>query len=74
MSTHGGLVFQGQSDGRFVARDALSGAVLWSTDMGVGTQAPPITYSIGGVQYVAVLGGYGGAFGALYVAGTAPIK
>jgi quinohemoprotein ethanol dehydrogenase len=60
MSTHGGLVFQGQSDGKFVARDAVSGAVLWSTDMGVGTQAPPITFSVGGKQYVSILAGWAG--------------
>lgn len=60
MSTHGGLVFQGQADGRFVARDDRSGAVLWSADMGVGTQAPPITYSVGGKQYVSVLAGWAG--------------
>jgi quinohemoprotein ethanol dehydrogenase len=60
MSTHGGLVFQGQSDGRFVARDDRTGAVLWSTDLGVGTQAPPITYMVGGRQYVSILAGWAG--------------
>jgi quinohemoprotein ethanol dehydrogenase len=60
MSTHGGLVFQGQSDGKFVARDDKTGAVLWSADMGVGTQAPPITYSVGGKQYVSILAGWAG--------------
>ncbi|MFI4978893.1 MAG: PQQ-dependent dehydrogenase, methanol/ethanol family [Nevskiales bacterium] len=60
MSTHGGLVFQGQSDGKFVARDDNTGAVLWSADMGVGTQAPPITYSVGGKQYVSILAGWAG--------------
>ncbi len=60
MSTHGGLVFQGQADGRFVARDDRTGAVLWSADLGVGTQAPPITYSVGGRQYVSILAGWAG--------------
>ncbi|MDB5986319.1 MAG: PQQ-dependent dehydrogenase, methanol/ethanol family [Nevskia sp.] len=60
IATHGGLVFQGQSDGKFVAHDATTGAVLWSTDLGVGTQAPPITYSIGGKQYVSILAGWAG--------------
>jgi quinohemoprotein ethanol dehydrogenase len=60
MSTHGGLVFQGQSDGKFVARDDKTGAVLWSADMGVGTQAPPITFSVGGRQYVSILAGWAG--------------
>jgi quinohemoprotein ethanol dehydrogenase len=60
LATHGGLVFQGQADGRFLAHDASSGAVLWSADMGVGTQAPPITYEVGGKQYVSVLAGWAG--------------
>ncbi|HVT34281.1 MAG TPA: PQQ-dependent dehydrogenase, methanol/ethanol family [Nevskiaceae bacterium] len=60
MSTHGGLVFQGQADGRFVAHDAATGAELWSYDMGVGTQAPPITYTVDGRQYVTVLAGWAG--------------
>ena len=60
MTTHGGLVFQGQADGKFVARDDRTGAVLWSTDMGVGTQAPPITYSVNGRQYVTLLAGWAG--------------
>jgi quinohemoprotein ethanol dehydrogenase len=60
MATHGGLVFQGQADGRFVAHDAQSGAELWSRDMGVGTQAPPITYTVDGKQYVSILAGWAG--------------
>ena len=60
MTTHRGLVFQGQSDGKFVARDDRSGTVLWSAYMGVGTQAPPITYSVGGRQYVSILAGWAG--------------
>lgn len=59
--TRGGLVFQGRADGQFVATDAKSGAELWSHDMGVGTQAPPLTYSVDGKQYVSVLAGWGGA-------------
>jgi quinohemoprotein ethanol dehydrogenase len=59
--TRGGLVFQGRADGRFNAHDAASGEVLWSREMGVGTQAPPLTYSVDGVQYVAILAGWGGA-------------
>jgi quinohemoprotein ethanol dehydrogenase len=61
LSTRGGLVFQGLADGRFTARDANTGAELWSQSMGVGTQAPPITYELDGKQYVAVLAGWSGA-------------
>jgi quinohemoprotein ethanol dehydrogenase len=60
MATHGGLVFQGQSDGQFVARDDRSGQALWHADMGVGTQAPPITFSVNGQQYVSILAGWAG--------------
>ncbi|SER17548.1 quinohemoprotein ethanol dehydrogenase [Solimonas aquatica] len=60
MATHGGLVFQGQSDGQLIAHDAQSGETLWRFDMGVGTQAPPITYSVNGKQYVSVLAGWSG--------------
>ena len=61
LSTKGGLVFQGQADGQFQAHDASTGAVLWSAAMGVGTQAPPITYSVDGKQYVSVLAGWAGS-------------
>ncbi len=61
LSTHGGLVFQGRSDGKFAAMDASSGKMLWSADMGVGTQASPITYEIDGEQYVSILAGWGGS-------------
>jgi quinohemoprotein ethanol dehydrogenase len=44
--THGGLVFQGHADGRFVAYDASVGDEVWNRDMGVGTQAAPITYAV----------------------------
>jgi quinohemoprotein ethanol dehydrogenase len=59
--THGGLVFQGRADGRFVANDAATGAELWSHDMGVGTQAPPMSFEVDGKQYVSILAGWGGA-------------
>jgi quinohemoprotein ethanol dehydrogenase len=60
LSTAGDLVFQGQADGRFIARDARTGEVLWSFDLGVGTIAPPITYTVGGKQYLTLLAGWTG--------------
>lgn len=59
--THGGLIFQGRSDGRFVAVDAKDGKELWAFNMGVGTQAAPMTYTVNGKQYVTILAGWGGA-------------
>lgn len=61
--TAGGLVFQGTGDGRFEARNADSGELLWSFDAQNGMLAGPVSYERDGVQYVAVVAGYGGAFG-----------
>ena len=60
IATHGGLVFQPNGAGQFVAYDAKSGQSLWSYDMGVGSQAAPITYTVNGKQYVSVLAGFAG--------------
>ena len=62
LTTAGDLVFQGRADGDFVAYDATTGEVLWSHHMGVGISAPPITYSVDGRQYVALLAGWGSAY------------
>jgi quinohemoprotein ethanol dehydrogenase len=61
LSTAGNLVFQGTSDGRFVAYSADRGEKLWEVAVGTGVIASPITYLIDGVQYVSVLAGWGGA-------------
>jgi len=60
LSTTSGLVFQGNGTGDFAAYDATNGKKLWSMPMGSGIVAPPITYSIAGVQYVSVAVGWGG--------------
>jgi quinohemoprotein ethanol dehydrogenase len=65
LTTAGNLVFQGRLDGTFVAYAADTGEALWSTDLGLGVSAPPITYSVGGRQYVALLVGWGGAMAGL---------
>jgi len=61
LATAGGLVFQGNGDGKFVAYDAKTGKQLWSSDAGVGITAAPMTYKVGNTQYVAIMVGYGGA-------------
>jgi len=63
LATAGDLVFQGHGGGVFAAYDARSGERLWSSPVGVGIMAPPVTYAIDGVQYVAVLAGIGGTHG-----------
>ena len=60
LATAGGLVFQGAADGWLTGYDARTGTVLWRFDAGLGIVSSPITYEIGGVQYVSVLVGYGG--------------
>ncbi|MFU7527395.1 PQQ-dependent dehydrogenase, methanol/ethanol family [Qipengyuania sp. ASV99] len=62
LATAGNLVFQGTNTGEFRAYNAADGEQLWSFDGQTGIQAAPMTYSIEGVQYVAVLVGWGGGF------------
>jgi alcohol dehydrogenase (cytochrome c) len=57
MATAGNLVFLGHIDGTFSAYDAKTLQELWSFNVGTGINAPPITYSVNGKQYVAVLVG-----------------
>ncbi|HEU4620073.1 MAG TPA: PQQ-binding-like beta-propeller repeat protein [Gammaproteobacteria bacterium] len=64
MSTGGGLVFGGDVNGRFRAYDQRTGEVLWEVNLGAAVNGYPITYSVGGRQYVAVsTGGSGLAYG-----------
>lgn len=62
LATGGGLVFQGNSGSEFSAYDSATGNRLWSFAAQTGVVAPPITYTVNGEQYVAVLAGWGGAF------------
>lgn len=55
--TAGNLVFMGEGDGYFDAFDATSGAKLWKFNLGAGVNAPPITYTVNGIQYIAVAAG-----------------
>ena len=61
LATAGGLVFQGNGTGKFVAYDAASGASLWDFFAQTGILAAPVTYEVDGEQYVTVLAGWGGA-------------
>ncbi|MSR13808.1 MAG: PQQ-dependent dehydrogenase, methanol/ethanol family [Gammaproteobacteria bacterium] len=61
LSTAGNLVFQGRADGTLVAYRADTGKELWQFPTGVGLSAPPITFSVEGKQYLAILTGWGGA-------------
>ncbi|HAU21649.1 MAG TPA: PQQ-dependent dehydrogenase, methanol/ethanol family [Erythrobacter sp.] len=60
LSTAGNLVFQGTAGGEFRAYTADTGEQLWSFPSQTGIIAAPMTYSIDGEQYVAILAGWGG--------------
>jgi quinohemoprotein ethanol dehydrogenase len=60
LATAGGLVFQGDLMGRLNAYDASNGRFLHSIETGTTIMAAPMTYRVGGVQYVAVMAGWGG--------------
>jgi alcohol dehydrogenase (cytochrome c) len=54
LATAGNLVFTGEGNGHFNAYDARTGKTLWSFTGGAGCNAPPVTYSLDGKQYIAV--------------------
>jgi len=53
VATGGGLIFGGDASGRFRAFDQKDGKVLWETDLGAPVTGYPITFAVGGRQYVA---------------------
>ena len=59
LSTDGGLVFQGNKRGEFVAYDAQTGDRVWSQRLVGDAAAAPMTYELDGEQYVSVLSGWG---------------
>jgi len=60
LSTAGNLVFEGTGYGQFEAFRAKTGEKLWSASTESGVTAGPISYSLNGEQYIAVLVGWGG--------------
>lgn len=59
LPTGGGLVFSGSLDRYFRALDDTTGKVLWETRLNNALNAPPISFSVGGKQYVAIAVGNG---------------
>jgi alcohol dehydrogenase (cytochrome c) len=59
VATGGGLIFGGDSNGRFRAFDHETGEILWEINLGTAVSGYPITYSVDGRQYVAVSTGGG---------------
>ena len=58
MTTGGGLLFAGDSHGRFRALDQRDGKALWEVNLGSPVTGYPATFEVGGHQYVAVSTGF----------------
>ena len=64
LATAGGLVFHATGgDATLAAHNAATGEVLWRAKAPTAVIASPITYAVGGEQYVAVAIGAGGSAG-----------
>ena len=57
LTTSGGLVFFGESSGAFAAVEARTGKYLWHFETNHAIKASPMTYAIGGRQYIAIASG-----------------
>jgi alcohol dehydrogenase (cytochrome c) len=57
LTTASDLLFSGGREGYFFALDARNGSLLWRTAVGGTVASGPMTYSVGGRQYVAVAAG-----------------
>jgi alcohol dehydrogenase (cytochrome c) len=57
MTTDGGLVFFGDDSESFEAVDAVTGAPLWHFNTGQAISASPMSFSVNGIQYVAIAAG-----------------
>jgi alcohol dehydrogenase (cytochrome c) len=68
------LVFAGQPDGQVMALDAKSLDKLWSFNTGAGVNAPPMTFTVDGKQYLAILVGVGGAWDKWFIDATPELK
>ncbi len=53
LTTGGGLLFGGDSNGRFQAFDQNTGEILWEINLSSEVTGYPITYTVDGRQYVA---------------------
>jgi len=61
LDTAGGIVFAGDLDRKFAAYDDATGAELWKIRLNDAPNSCPISFSVNGKQYVAMVVGSGGA-------------
>ncbi len=57
LTTASDVLFSGGRDGAFFALDARTGQVLWQTNLGLSVAAGPMTYAVGGRQFVSIMAG-----------------
>jgi alcohol dehydrogenase (cytochrome c) len=60
LSTAGGVAFVGDLNRMFRAFDANTGRILWETRLPAAVQGFPLTFTVGGKQYLAVTTANGG--------------
>jgi alcohol dehydrogenase (cytochrome c) len=60
LSTGGGIALVGDLDRYFRAVDVKTGETLWQTRLATSVQGFPVSFGIGGKQYIAVTTGLGG--------------
>jgi alcohol dehydrogenase (cytochrome c) len=57
LSTAGDVVFSGGREGYFFALDGRNGSLLWKVALGGQVNSGPMSYAVGGRQYVSVAAG-----------------
>jgi alcohol dehydrogenase (cytochrome c) len=57
LTTASNVLFAGGRDGQFVALDARDGKLLWETNLGPSVSAGPMSYQVGGKQYISIQAG-----------------
>jgi alcohol dehydrogenase (cytochrome c) len=62
VATGGGVVYTATMDGTVLALDDEQLQPLWSFDVGAMICAPPMTYAVGGKQFVAIHAGCGAPY------------
>jgi quinohemoprotein ethanol dehydrogenase len=62
LATAGHVVYSGDAMGKLSAYGDGDGKLLWSVQTGTGILAPPVSFAVGGKQYITVETGWGGAF------------